>query len=111
MVRFVQNGGNVQVDGSLVIGDGAGGKGNYAMSAGTLTVHGQMILGRNGGIGYFNQTGGEVTIDGSITITESTSGASKFDITGGTLHALDMNIGANGGPGELASSARMRASG
>ena len=45
----------------LELSDGPGGKGNYAMSAGALTVHGHMILGRNSGIGYFTETGGAVT--------------------------------------------------
>jgi hypothetical protein len=99
--NLVQSGGNVNVDGSLVIGDGPDGKGSYSMSAGSLAVHGQVVLGRNGGIGQYNQTGGTVTIDGTITINESSSGSSKFDITGGTMQALGLLIGGNGGPGEL----------
>lgn len=92
--NLVQSGGNVNVDGSLVIGSGPGGKGSYAMSDGSLVVHGQMVLGRNGGIGHFDQTGGAVTVDGQIVITESDSGLSRFNIEGGTLQADALSIGA-----------------
>lgn len=98
---FIQQGGTIEVDGALVIGDGPNGFGQYTKSGGGLTVRGQMILGRNGGTGLFTQTGGDTVIDGQIVITESASGAGEYRITGGTLTADSLSVGENGGQGLL----------
>src|SRR5262245_11152968 len=67
---FTQTGGTNTINGAkdLILGNGAGGSGTYAISAGTLTANNNVVVG-NSGVGTLNISGtGNVSITNNLTI-------------------------------------------
>ena len=116
---FIQNGGTVNANGGLYIGDNAGtaldgvtairGDGTYELkNNGTLNVNG-MIIGWLG-TGTFTQTNGTVTNTGGMTIGDWSGniggtpyhGEGTYNIESGSLSVTGQtSVGTNGGNGTL----------
>lgn len=79
---FRQSGGNVSVGDDLRVADTVNALGTYELSAGSLTVNDQIVLGRPAGdsTGLLNQSGGALIGD-SVKVYAG----SGYELTGGTL--------------------------
>ena len=75
--------GGTNAAGQLIVGDGLGTAGTYALQGGTLADAGQVILGREGGtLGSFVQTGGTAA---STLLIIGVGGVGAAEVSGGSL--------------------------
>ncbi len=102
---FVQSGGTNAVTGNnaLIVGDGSGSSGSYALSgSGSLTATAEWI--GFSGTGTFTQTGGTNTIStngpggtGNLTIGFASGGNGSYTLSGGSLTVGGNIVGGAGG--------------
>jgi autotransporter-associated beta strand protein len=105
-----QTGGNVVTGGSAFVGRGAGATGQYSISSGGCTIHGNLQVGF-AGAGTFVQNGGIVVVnagpDAGLLIIGNGAGAiGQYDMNFGSLGVADGivvggDVGAAGGAGTL----------
>jgi hypothetical protein len=85
--NFIQKGGSVVIDSTLVIGwtDGdSDGEAHYSLQDGTLDVGAGEVLAARG-VGTFEQTGGNHTVNYDLSIAETPGTAGRFNLAGGSL--------------------------
>jgi fibronectin-binding autotransporter adhesin len=99
--NFTQNGGNVTLSQSLIVGQFAGSNGNFFLNAGNLTLNanGTAVIAASGN-GTMTQTGGNFTLTGanaSLTIGGATLGT--YNLSGGVLNTPLLQIANTGNAG------------
>lgn len=87
------NSGNVTTSGDVILGNQAGSKGTVSITAGTLTVGGNLTVG-NSGTGMFSEEPtGTLTVAGDTTIGEQTGGSGKMTLDGAFSLGGSLTVG------------------
>lgn len=104
---FVQDGGDVVLDDTIIIGS-AKGTGSYTMNGGKITEKWWIQLGQDN-VGTFTQNGGDIVLTGAgghswLCLAYNRSGNGTYVMNGGTLTiatGIEFGHGANGGTGRF----------
>jgi len=93
-------GGSATVAGTLTLGHGLTGRGEYYLFNvdTTLTVSGDEIIGENG-IGYFKQDGGTNTVSDALVLSAEVDSRGTYDLERGSLHTTKTVVSARGQEG------------
>ncbi|MGA7562400.1 MAG: autotransporter domain-containing protein [Desulfobaccales bacterium] len=83
---FTQSGGTNMVASFITLG-GAGG-GSYNLSAGSLSVGTDEVVGNFLGVGVFTQSGGTNSVTGNLFVGQSPSGSGTYNLSDGSLSVL-----------------------
>jgi len=84
--------------GSIYLGDGVGSVGSF-INNGSVTLTGELQVGRNGGTGTYTQSGGGMNLNGHhIQIAEGGGSNGTLNITAGSLsNSSWIHVGSGGG--------------